>query len=169
MAFSSGRRQPFTTCQRTLGNSPGKSGLSPRQERAWLSRWQRLLTSNEAEQETATSATTVKPGDEACVDAEWQTYAERFWRTPLTTHGGGFVTSLLLVLALHTWPDWEGAVARGTGWRYASIRWLATLVSLNTGGRKVHIGALTLALSRRERGHAQQISPGDGALDGRGK
>ena len=58
-------------------------------------------------------------------EADRQEYADRFWRFPTrlvtaglvaklwrepgTTRGGGTVSSLLPVLALHTWPDQSGA------------------------------------------------------------
>lgn len=56
------------------------------------------------------------------------------WRSPGTTRGGGIVTSLLPVLALHTWPQQNGAVTGWTGWTYLSQRRLATLAGINKDG-----------------------------------
>jgi hypothetical protein len=44
----------------------------------------------------------------------------KLWRTPGTIRGGGAVTSVLPVLALHTWPEKEGATAGWTGPSYLS-------------------------------------------------
>ena len=80
-------------------------------------------------------------------EADRQAYAGRYWRCPTrlvtaglwaklwrppgTTRGGGAVTSLLPVLALHAWPGQAGAEPGWTGWTYFSRRRLATLAGLN--------------------------------------
>jgi hypothetical protein len=80
-------------------------------------------------------------------DADREKYRERFWRcpvrlvkeglwaqlwrTPGTTRGGGAVTSVLPVLALHTWPEKEGAVSGWTGPSYLSRRRIARLAGVN--------------------------------------
>jgi hypothetical protein len=53
------------------------------------------------------------------------------WRAPRTRRGGGTVTSVLPVLALHAWPGQAGAEAGWTGWKYLSQRRVATLAGLN--------------------------------------
>src|SRR5262245_48040519 len=80
-------------------------------------------------------------------EADRQDYAGRYWRFPTwlvteghwaelwreagTRRGGGAVTSLLLVLGLHTWPDQAGSEKEWTGPTYVSRRRLATLAGLN--------------------------------------
>jgi hypothetical protein len=54
----------------------------------------------------------------------------KLWRDSGTTRGGGIVTSLLPVLALHTWPDQSGAEIGWTGWSYLSRRRLAALAGI---------------------------------------
>jgi hypothetical protein len=55
----------------------------------------------------------------------------KLWRTPGTIRGGGAVTSVLPVLALHTWPEKDGATARWTGWTYLSRRRIARLAGVD--------------------------------------
>jgi hypothetical protein len=55
----------------------------------------------------------------------------KLWRTPGTIRGGGAVTSVLPVLALHTWPEKEGATAGWTGWTYLSRRRIAILAGVD--------------------------------------
>jgi hypothetical protein len=80
-------------------------------------------------------------------EADRQEYAGRYWRFPTrlvterlvaelwreegTRRGGGAVTSLLSVLALHTWPGQSGAETGWTGPTYVSRRRLATLAGIN--------------------------------------
>lgn len=79
--------------------------------------------------------------------ADRQAYADRFWRLPTwvvtagllaklwrepgTKRGGGTVTSVLPILALHVWPEQQGAAAGWTGWAHLSQRRLAALAGLN--------------------------------------
>jgi hypothetical protein len=53
------------------------------------------------------------------------------WRTPGTKRGGGAVTSILPVLALHTWPEKEGATGGWTGPSYLSQRRIARLAGVD--------------------------------------
>jgi hypothetical protein len=55
----------------------------------------------------------------------------KLWRASGTTRGGGIVTSLLPVLALHTWPEQSGAEVGWTGWSYLSRHRLAALAGIN--------------------------------------
>jgi hypothetical protein len=55
----------------------------------------------------------------------------KLWRTPGTIRGGGAVTSVLPVLALHTWPEKDGATAGWTGWTYLSWRRIARLAGMD--------------------------------------
>jgi hypothetical protein len=55
----------------------------------------------------------------------------KLWRTPGTIRGGGAITSVLPVLALHTWPEKEGAIATWTGPTYLSQRRIARLAGVN--------------------------------------
>jgi hypothetical protein len=80
-------------------------------------------------------------------EADRQAYADRFWRLPTwvvtagllaklwrepgTKRGGGTVTSVLPILALHVWPEQTGAAAGWTGWAHLSRRRLAALAGLN--------------------------------------
>jgi hypothetical protein len=68
---------------------------------------------------------------------------------------GGAITSVLPVLALHTWPGQEGAVRGWTGWTYLSRRRVAMLAGLNKDSVGVayrHLVALKLMeLDRRPR------------------
>jgi hypothetical protein len=62
------------------------------------------------------------------------------------------VTSLLPVLALHTWPDQSGADAGWTAWSYLSRRRLAALAGLNKDSVKVACQRLvSLNLMKMER------------------
>ena len=80
-------------------------------------------------------------------DADREKYRDRYWRCPVrlvkdglwaalwrmpgTIRGGGAVTSVLPVLALHTWPEKEGAIAQWTGPSYLSQRRIARLAGVN--------------------------------------
>lgn len=55
----------------------------------------------------------------------------RLWRMPDTTRGGGAMTSLLPVLACHTWAEKDGATKEWTGWAYLSRRRMALLAGIN--------------------------------------
>jgi hypothetical protein len=55
----------------------------------------------------------------------------KLWRIPQTTRGGGAITCLLPVLALHTWPERDGATGGWTGWAYLSRRRMAALAGIN--------------------------------------
>jgi hypothetical protein len=78
-----------------------------------------------------------------------------FWRAPGTRRGGGGVTPLLPVLALHAWPGQAGAEAGWTGWKYLSRRRLATLAGLNKDSVKAACQRLValnyLEMERRPR------------------
>lgn len=53
------------------------------------------------------------------------------WRTAGTTRGGGAVTSVLPVLAFHTWPEKADAMDGWTGWTYLSRRRVALLAGVD--------------------------------------
>src|SRR5688572_11023315 len=55
----------------------------------------------------------------------------RLWRMPDTVRGGGAMTSLLPVFALHTWAEKDDATKEWTGWTYLSRRRMATLAGIN--------------------------------------
>jgi hypothetical protein len=94
-------------------------------------------------------------------EEDYQTYRERYWRCPVrlvreglwatlwripgTTRGGGASTCLLPVLALHTWPEKDGATDGWTGWVYLSRRRMARLAGLNKDTATDAIRQLTTA------------------------
>jgi hypothetical protein len=79
------------------------------------------------------------------------------WREPGTRRGRGVVTSLLPVLALHTWPGQSGAETGWTGLTYVSRRRLATLAGINKDSvtaashRLRELNLMTLERRPRER------------------
>ena len=58
----------------------------------------------------------------------------KLWQAPGTRRGGGTVTAVLPILALHSWLQQDGAVAGWTGWTYLSRRRLATLAGIDKDG-----------------------------------
>jgi hypothetical protein len=69
--------------------------------------------------------------------------------------GGGTVTSVLPVLALHTWPDQSGAEPGWTGWTYLSRRRLAALAGLDknsvTAASRQLVTSNLMQMARRPR------------------
>jgi hypothetical protein len=90
-------------------------------------------------------------------DADRASYSSRYWRCPVrlvrdglwaklwrageTRRGGGAVTSVLPVLAFHTWPEKTDAMDGWTGWTYLSRRRIAGLAG-------VHKDTVTAAFGR---------------------
>ena len=101
-----------------------------------------------------------------------------FWRKPGTTRGGGVVTSLVPVLAVHAWPDQSGAEPGWTGWSYLSRRRLATLAGINKDSvaaayqRLVELNLMELERrprTRHEGGYRNVFSPSCHALPAGGR
>lgn len=101
----------------------------------------------------------LKPWDFNEVD--WQRFQNRFWkvpkrlvndgtlatlwRTPGSRRGGGAVSSILPVLAIHTWPTKKGSEPGWTAWASLSVRRIARLSGLNKDTVRPALDALAAA------------------------